>query len=265
MSRFKNPGIIPQGMLNPSGLRQDYLIDPVVQSTVRPAGSLLRPSPGYDAVRVGKNRFQGKGPTGGFREMEFAEDVGGSGAAISVVPGDVSQIASSEWLPESAEQIDEGSFIIADRNTQVGGTAVTKHEALHVTPDMGDRHPGRPLSKMMLTHPVKMLREDYAANPVVTVLASAGLVMVAWIVGNDLEREYRDRMGKGVVSDTVAVPASGAAVSGDEVDKVTTAIAKAGDDAVNAIGDAAKAAVDSVDEAGKTAKDTANKAASATE
>jgi hypothetical protein len=264
MSRFKNPALIPQGMLNPSGLRQDYLIDPVVQSTVRPAGSLLRSSPGYDTVRVGKNRFQGKGPTGGFREMEFAEDVGGSGAAISVVPGDTSQIASSEWLPENPEQIDEGSFIIADRNTQVGGTAMTKHEAGHVLADMGDRHPGRPLSKAMFTHPVKMLREDYAANPVITVLASAGLVMVAWIVGNDLEREYRGRSGKGIVSDTVAVPASGAAVSGDEVEKVTGAISKAGEDAVKAIGDAADAAVDSVNEAGKAAKDTANKAADAT-
>lgn len=197
--------------------------------------------------------------------MEFAEDVGGSGAAISIVPGDTSQIASSEWLPEDPEQIDEGSFIIADRNTQVGGTAMTKHEARHIIPDMGDRSPGRPLSRLMWQHPVKMLREDYAANPVVTVLASVGFVIIAKIVGDDLEREYRSRRGGGIVSDTVAVPASGTAVSGDEIDKVTTAISDAGDKAVQAIGDAADAAVDSVNEAGKAAKDTANKAADTTE
>jgi hypothetical protein len=261
MGTFKNPAIIPQGMLAPSGLRQDYLIDPVVQSTTRPAGSLLRSSPGYDSVRVGKNRFQGKGPTGGFREMEFAEDVGGSGAAISIVPGDTSQIESSEWLPEDPEQVDEGSFIIADRNTQVGGTSSVLHEAESVLTDLGDRSPGRPLSRSLLYNPAKMLRKDYQENPVVTVLASAGLCVIAYIVGNDLEREYRSRRGGSVASEAAAIPASGAAVSGDEVDKVTGAISDAGDKAVKAIGDAADAAVDSVNEAGKAAKDAADKAA----
>jgi hypothetical protein len=263
MSRFKNPAIIPQGMLNPSGLRQDYLMDPVVQSTTRPAGTLLRSSPGFDSVRVGKNRFQGKGPTGGFREMEFAEEVGGSGAAISIVPGDTSQIASSEWLPEDPEQIQEGSFIIADRNTQIGASAMMKHEAQKILTDLGDRSPGRPLSTAFLKNPVGMLRKDYRENPVVTILAAAGLTFMAYMVGNDLEREYRSRRGGGIVSETVAVPASGTAVSGDEVDKATSAISDAGNKAVNAIDEAAKAAVDSVGEAGKAAQETTAKAANA--
>ena len=48
--RFANPGVVAQGMLAPSGYFQDA-VDPVVQSTVRPFGTLLKPSPGVDSIR----------------------------------------------------------------------------------------------------------------------------------------------------------------------------------------------------------------------
>lgn len=234
-------------MLAPSGYRQDYLIDPVVQSTTRPAGTLLRSSPGYDTIRVGKNKFQGKGPTGGFREQEFGEDVGGSGAALSIVPGDTSQIASSEWLPESPEQIEPASFIIADRNTQLGGIALTKHEAERVITDLGDRSPGRPLSMAFFKNPVKMLKQDYAENPVVSVIVGAALVVGAFMIGNDLERQYKSRRGGGIASDVTAVPASGAVVAGDTTATAADDIGNAADKAIKRIEDTGDKIVKSIE------------------
>jgi hypothetical protein len=260
----RNPAVIPQGMLAPSGYAEDYLVDPVVQSTTRPAGSILVPSPGFDTIRRGKNRFQGKGPTGGFRQFEFAEDIGGSGAALAVEPGDTASIAATEWLEEGEDQVPEGSMIIADRNGDPHTVATTLHEGMHTIADMGDRSPGRPLSRF-LHNPAGVLRQDYRENPIVTVLASAGVVALAYMLGNDLEREYRSRRGGSVASEAAAVPASGVAVSGDSTEEVTGKISDAGDKAVDAIADAAKDAVDAIRVAGEEAKDTASKAANVTE
>jgi hypothetical protein len=262
--RFGNPALIPSGMLAPSGMAQNLHVDPVVQSTTRPGGSLLRPSPGYDTVRTGNNRFQGKGFTGGFRPSTFAEDVGGSGVSTGAVePGDVVAIADSEWLPESGEQLDEGSFIISDRNGNVP-SAVRKHEGHKTTPDMGDRSPGRPLSKFYMGNPARILREDYAENPVVTVVAAVGVCVLAYIIGNDLDREYRGRRGRGVVSGAVAVPASGAAVAGDEGDKAVKAVGDAADKAVEDIAKAAETAVSAIEDTGKAAAAETQKAAATT-
>jgi hypothetical protein len=252
MGRFKNQGIVPQGMLAPSGYAQDVSVNPVVQSTTRPAGTLLRPSPGFDSVRVGKNRFQGKGPTGGFRQFEFAEDIGGSGAALAVQPGDTSSIAATEWLPESLEQIDPGTLIIADRNYEIA-SAARQHEGHHTMPDMGDRSPGRPLSRMLF-NPIKVFREDYQENPVVTVLASAGIVLLAFMVGNDVERQYRSRRGGGIASEVTAVPAAGAAATGDTTADVVDKIGEAGDKAVEAIEGAANNAVEAITSTGESVK-----------
>lgn len=253
MGRFKNRGIIPQGMIAPSGYAQDVNVNPVVQSTTRPAGTLLRPSPGFDSVRVGKNRFQGKGPTGGFRQFEFAEDIGGSGAALAVQPGDTSTIEATEWLPESLEQIDPGTLIIADRNWETAAAA-RQHEGHHTIPDMGDRSPGRPLSRMLLHNPIQLFREDYQENPVVTVLASVGLVFLAYMLGEDMERQYRSRRGGGVASEVTAVPAAGAAVAGDTAADAAEKIGDAGDKAVAAIEGAADKAVEAITSTGDSVK-----------
>jgi hypothetical protein len=263
MGRFRNPAVVPQGMLAPSGMAEDEQIDPFVQSTTRPAGSLLRPSPGFDSIRVGKNRFQGKGPTGGFRPFEFAEDVGGTGAALAVRPGDTSTIEATEWLPEDEDSMPEGSLIISDRRAP-GSVAVALHEGEHAPVDMGDRHPSRPLSKW-LVNPAAMLRSDYAENPVITVLATAGVVFLAYIIGNDLEREYVSRRGRGVAAETTAAPAAAAATSGDEVDRATQTVGDAADKAVTTIEKAADSAIEAIEDAGKAAKDGGKKAADITE
>lgn len=254
--RFRNRGVVAQGMLAPSGY-VDTHPDPFVQSTTRPAGSLLQESPGYDTIRPGRNRFQGKGPTGGFRPMEFAEDVGGSGAVLSVVPGDVEQIAATEWLPEDPDSLPEGSVIVADRS-HPEGIATRLHQGLDTLTDMGDRHPDRPLSKNpWLINPVGMFRSDLQERPVYTVIATVGLVTLLSVLAHDFERQYRGYRGRGegLASEAAAPPAAAAATggqaSGDAVEKVGNAT----DDAVSKIGKVADDAVSAIEKAGKDAAD----------
>lgn len=250
---LKNKSTIASGMLAPSGLAPTF-IDPAVQSTARPPGVLLQPSPGYDSVREGKNRFQGKGPTGGFRHLEFAEDVGGTGAALSVIPGQTTAIEASEWLPESPDQLPEGSVIIADRELQPG-TAVSLHQGMRSIPDMGDRTPDRPLSKAWFhnLNPASALRSEYAKSPVIATLMAAGFIGVVTLIAGEAERAYKRQRGQGIGS-AVTSPASGATrgtgeVTSDAIDK----IGKAGDDAVKAIEGAADKAVTSIENAAKSA------------
>jgi hypothetical protein len=206
--------------------------------------------------------LRGKGPTGGFLPFEFAEDIGGSGTATGmIVPGDVSSVADTEWLPEDPEQIEGGSFVIADRGVQIGAPAMIKHEGERVLADLGDRSPGRPLSRSFWEKAGATLKGDYQQNPVVTVLVGAGIVALAYMIGSDAEGQYRRRRGNSVASAGVAVPAAGAATAGDETDKAANAVADAGDKAVKAIQDAADTAVGAVREAGETAKQAANDAA----
>lgn len=251
---LRNRSTVPQGMLAPSGYADTH-VNPEVQSTVRPAGVLLPPSPGYDSVRVGKNRFQGKGPTGGFRRMQFAEDVGGTGAALSVVPGETSLVEASEWLGRPEDSFP--GVIIADREHNPG-TALALHEGYATIPDMGDRHPSRPLSRAWFNrlNPSSVLREEYRQSPALAVAMAAGLVGVVYLIANEAERTYRSNRGRGVGS-AVTAPASGATqgaadVSSDAIDK----IGEAGDKAVSAIEGAADKAVNAIDNAAKSAKET---------
>lgn len=249
MAKIKNQGVVPQGMLMPSGNNQTP-VNPAVQSTVRPPGSLLAPSPGYEGtVREGKNIFQpgGKGVTGGFRPSEFAEDIGGTGAAISVIPGDTAPIANAGWLPTDEGDIDEGTIIIADRGPKKRFAHIL-HEAEKIIPDMGDRSPGRPRSReAFLFNPIKIFREDYKDNKIATVIAAAGVVVIAYMVGNDLEREYKSRKGSGIVSGTAAVPEAGAATGEDVIDKSTKAITDTVEKATKAIERVADSAVNVID------------------
>lgn len=261
MSRFKNKAVLPQGMIAPSGYYQDA-VDPVVQSTVRPFGTLLKPSPGYDSVRVGKNRFQGKGPTGGFRMMEFAEDVGGTGAALAVIPGDTTQLEASEWLPEDPDSLpDEGRMIIADRGKQpaeTSGFAQELHEAYDTIPDMGDRHPARPLSKSKwLVNPVGMFRADYRESPAITVAATGVLICLITYISNDLEKNFRARRrGGGVASTAAATEVAPVETATDSANKAVETVSKATDEAVNQIGNATEDAVKKISDAANAAAET---------
>lgn len=260
-ARFKNPAVVAQGMAYPSGLAQTA-VDPVVQSTTRPAGSLLKSSPGYDSIRVGKNRFQGKGPTGGFRMQRFAEDIGGTGAALAVVPGDTSQNDVTEWLPEDQDSLEEGDMVIADRTHggAVGNDiARALHEARGVLPDMGDREVTRPLSRSKwLQNPVDLFRADLKESPAITVATTAGLIMLITYLARDAERQYRNRGGgRGNVTDTtVAAAGTPVGTAGDAAQDGVKAISDAANDAVKVIGDATKEAVSAVKDTADSAKET---------
>lgn len=251
---IRNKSTIASGMLAPSGYA-DTPVHPEVQATVRPAGVLLPPSPGFDSVRVGKNRFQGRGPTGGFRPSTFAEDVGGSGAALSVVPGETSRIETSEWLPENADSFPEGTFILADREHNPG-VAMILHDGQHTIPDMGDRHPNRPLSRQWFAalNPTSVLRAEYQKSPALSVAMGAGLVYVAYLIGGEIERTYRSNRGRGVGSQAASVPAGAAQGAGDTASDAVEKIGEAGDKAVSAITDAADKAVTAISDAAESAK-----------
>lgn len=247
MPPIRNKMTIPAGMLHPAGLR-DTTVNPDVQATARPPGVTLRPSPGYNTVREGKNQFQGKGPSGGFRPMEFAEDVGGTGAALSVIPGDISSIPNSGELPPA------DAVIVADRKLKPG-FARWLHDGSDTLPDMGDRTKDRPLSKSFWANlnPTSVLRQEYQQSPVLSVAMGAGLVYVVYLLASEFERQVKGNRPGGVGSTVTDVPAdaarTGGNVTGDAVEKV----GKAADDAVAAIEKATDDAVKSINSAAKSA------------
>jgi hypothetical protein len=229
-------------MLNPSGLAQDD-VNAAVQSTTRPGGTLLQPSPGYDTIRLGKNRFQSnRGHTGGFRPMTFAEDIGGTGAALAVIPGDTAPIEASEWVGQG-----DGAVIISDRPTEAtSGFAEILHEAYNTIPDMGDRTADRPRS---VQHWLGQARAMYRHSPAVTVAAALGALMLVNIVARDVERSASGYRPRGVGSAVTDAPAAATQAGGSSVDDV----AKAGSDAMRGIGEAADKAVADIGRAADSA------------
>lgn len=218
-------------MLAPSGLVQDDP-NPAVQSTTRPGGTLLQPSPGYDTIRLGKNVFQGRGHTGGFRPLTYAEDIGGTGAALAVIPGDTSPIEASEWVGAP-----EGAVIISDRPTEgARGFAEILHEAYNTIPDMGDRTADRPRSVSTF---LGNARAMYRHSPAVTVAAALGALMLINIVARDVERSVGGYRPRGVASAVTDVPAAGASAGGN----VTRDVADQTSDSLKQIGQAADKAV----------------------
>lgn len=246
---LRNKATIPNGMLAPAGLATGAA-DPNVQSTVRPAGTLLQPSPGYDTIRLAKNQFQGRGATGGFRPMTFAEDVGGTGAALSVIPGTTSIIEASEWLASPTD----GAMIIADRPTEgASGFAQVLHEAYHTIPDMGDRHPDRPRSRAHWLAQFQALRQE---SPAMAVAAALGALMLLNILARDVERGMGGYSPRGVGSAATGVPAAAASAGGNAADDIAQQTSKSleqigetTDKAVADIGRAAESAVTKIENA----------------
>lgn len=249
--RPRNKSVIPSGLLAPAGETETY-VNPAVQSTVRPPGTLLMPSPGYHSIRVGKNVFQRGVPTGGFRKQEFAEDVGGTGAVLAVVPGETAEIAASEWLPTGeGEYVPEGTVLISDRKLDPG-YASYGGEAYNTIPDMGDRTPERPLSRATwLRHPFSFVTSEYHVHPLATIVGSIALVYLGGVVVSDLERSYRSNRGRGPASAVTAAPAAGAQTAGDVSAGAVDKVGKAADDAVERIGKATDDAVEAIESAGK--------------
>lgn len=246
---MRNKMSIPSGMLAPAGL-SDTPVNPNIQATTRPPGTLLPASPGYDSVRIGKNRFQGRGPTGGFRPFEFAEEIGGSGAALAIVPGDTSTLPETEWLP------DESVAIISDRKHNPGW-ARWLHDGMGTMPDMGDRKETRPLSKAWFArlNPSNALREEYRQSPEVAVLMGAGLVYIIYLLAQEFERQVKGSSSAGPAETVTNVPASAARASGDVAGETVDKIGEAADKAVEAIENATDKAVDKIESTVKDVTD----------
>lgn len=249
---LRNRSTIPQGMLAPSGL-EPTVVNPNAQMTTRPFGTLLPPSPGYDSVRAGKNIFQRGVPSGGFRPMTFAEDVGGTGAAISITPGDTTAEEVTEWLPESPDSLPNGAMVISDRVAEPG-FASNLHEGYNTIPDMGDRTAARPLSRGLagLRNPVALIRKDWAEDPAITLLGCSMIVILIAMIENDLKRAYRSNRGRGLASSATAVPAAGAETAGNVTAEAMDDIGKAADTAIEKIEQATDTAVSAIKDAGNT-------------
>ena len=259
MAKIRNKSTVPQGMLAPNGF-VDTAVNPAVQATTRPPGMLLAPSPGYDSVRAGKDQFGGKGPRGGFRRMDFAEDVGAGGAALSVVPGDVAGIAATEWPLGEPGVTPEGTVLIADRSLEPGFSRQL-HEGQNTLPDMGDRTPDRPLSQNVsrwVWHPAMMFKDEWRQKPAVAVAAAVGFVVILTVVADDLEKEYRARRGRGITGAAETPPAA----SRDVVDTGVEKISSTAESAVNRIEKVTEDAVNAISQAGTDAANAVKSAAS---
>lgn len=248
MPKIRNKSTIPQGMLAPNGL-YNTPVDPFVQSTTRPPGTLLESSPGYDSIRMGKNLFQRGVPTGGFRPQTFAEEIGGQGSALSVIPGSTSVDEASEWLPENEDSLPEGSVIIADRSMP-NDFASELHGGYNTIPDMGDRHPSRPLSRQAanwLYHPVQSFKTSFGESPITAVIGGVGFVVLLSILAHDAEREFNKRRGNTLTGAVETPPA----VSADVTDRGVNAVATTTTKGVDAIEKATNEAISAISEAGK--------------
>lgn len=180
--------------------------------------------------------------------MEFAEDVGATGAALSVIPGDTTSLEASEWLPEDADSMPEGAMIIADRGrAQEPGFARILHEGYSILPDMGDRGADRPRSRAYwMVHPGMALRADWQENPAAMVLAGIGAVFLGWAIIRDYESKSR---GRGVAGKVAAAPAAAAQGTGDTSADAIEKVGEAADDAVKRIETATDKAVNSIESA----------------
>lgn len=255
--RLSSGDLFPDGVgLNPANA--------TVQATVRPEGWLFASSTGYPTVRVGKTKISLAHPHGRgihFSPVIFAEDVGNDpagptqGPPLLVDPSTASKFADVENLPNSSDldhagRGELGSFYLADDQ---GGARVSNspHGALGTVSDMGDRSPGRPLTRAFhgLSDPLKLFNDEYRQNPLAAVALAGAAVGVAYMIGREFDRAYTARRGRGVAAGTAAVPAAGVATAGASVHEATrvantavTAAGQAADTAVSAAGDAVEAA-----------------------
>lgn len=259
---------IPAGTLYPSGLpvvvpREE------VQATTRPQGGLFVSSAGFRTVRPGANRFQSgfHGLGIGFTPLRFAEDLsqydapGGIPAMVTQEQaqqhGDIADIPGSESLDSGGVSQDQESgrtLVAQGKGMPVHDGVTDPHAPLNTVPDMGDRSPGRPLTRQFygfgrafIRNPVSAFRSEYAQNHWVA-LAGASLILGGvYVVARDFERSYRGRRGRGVASSAAAAPAAGVETAGREAARATEVAAEA----TAAAGEAVKTAGQEVEKATK--------------
>lgn len=245
---------IAQGTIYPSGLpvvvpREE------VQATVRPQGALFASSAGFRSVRPGANRYQSGfwGLGIGFTPLRFAEDLsayadpGGVPALVSSdnasAHADIADIPGSGMLDSegiSTDQDQARTLVAQGTGMPVHDGVSDIHDPLRTVPDMGDRDPGRPLtrqfygfSQAFVRNPVQAVRG--AQNHWVALAGASLLVGGVYVVARDFERSFRSRRGRGVASGTAAVPAAGVETAGREAARATEVAAEATEAAAGAV------------------------------
>jgi hypothetical protein len=262
---------VPSGDLYPNGLPV-IPARPDVQATVRPVGWFFRPSLGFQTVRPGAHRLQPAHHGGGihFTPHRFAEDIGqyaGPGGlplmvdkATAVHHADIADLPGSDRLDDEgkltadAVHANEGPYMAEGTDAPRAGDI--PHESIRTLADMGDRLPGRPITRAFhgyLRNPADAFREDYAANPLVAVAVAGGIVGIGYVLVRDFERQYRSRRGRGVAAGAAAAPAAAVAASGGTVAEA----AKVANEAATAAGDAAAAAASAAGDVAEAAGDAA--------
>lgn len=240
---------IPQGDLYPNGLPLD-LPDANVQSTVRPGGWLFVQSPGYNTVRVGRNRYQHPEGLGiHFTPIRLAESAVVGGGTMLVADGEASadhvDIAD---LPNS-DQIGADGMLSAHEVATNGGVKIAEgtdhphgmgeHPHLHMLEprNMGERVES--YYRGILRNPVGVLKQDWQRSPVAAVMVAASIVGIGYVIVSDLERSYKSRAsGGGTGRAVAAAPAATVATAGREADRVTTVASTAVQEVANAAGGA---------------------------
>jgi hypothetical protein len=273
-----NPGCapyvdIPQGTIFPDGVDTSPA-NPVIQATVRPAGSVFRTSPGYETVRRGSHKLQNPTRFGmHFAPVQLAEDISTGTALIDKADftknADVADLPQSDMLDadgklsDDSARMNQGVKLADSSGAPVGLMA---HPETRTIPDMGDRDPGRPLTVKHLEYyfrnPAGAFRSDYSQNPWMAILIAGGLTGLVYMVAKDFEGSYSRRNSGGTVGAVGAAPAAAVATAGKEVSKAAdvandaaTAAGQAAKEAASAAGDAASAAGDAAEKVTEAAAD----------
>jgi hypothetical protein len=106
---------VPSGAVYPNGIEYDPA-DPVIQSTVRPEGTVFRSSPGYPSIRPGRFRYQASHHGQGihFTPQRFAEDFGERGLPLMVDKTKAADFTDVADLPGSERLDDSGALTASD-------------------------------------------------------------------------------------------------------------------------------------------------------
>lgn len=277
---------VASGDLYPNGIKV-VPPNPNVQATVRPQGTFFHKSVGYETIRPGNSAFDHNHHGLGihFTPMRFAEDVGEFDSLPLLVDAttaadhaDIAELPGSEMLGPHGELDDatvnsNGGVKIAESGDAAAPASHVLHKGNRTLLDMGDREPGRPLTRDfhgLLRNPVGVFKSEYQEDPTVAVAAAGVIVGVGYFLLRELEGNFRRRTrsaGSGGGVSSVAAPAAGAVAASadtagsavkeaaDVVNKTATAAGEAVETAVSAAGDTVKAAGDAVDKATDAAAD----------
>lgn len=268
---------IASGELYPNGVDISPP-SPDIQATVRPLGWLFQPSAGYPSVRVGAHAIDSADPQGNsihFTPVKLAEDIRPSRSTASGVPamvdvakgGDTADLANlpgSEYLdgsgnmPSALAEANHGPYLADSSGASVSDG--TPRYGGNVARNMGDRGADQVLTRAfydrLLMNPNVVLREEWKASPVVTVVWAIAVIGAAGLVVGNIERAFRGSRGRGVAGTAAAAPAASAAAAAGTVTAVTKPVVQTAEESV-------KAAEDTVKAAEKAAADAAAAAAKA--